>query len=183
MALPQTPELKKNPIIQPPLSPASPTATVPVKKEGYGVTLGGLKGIRSQVESKREQTITKNEIPKLNHGNMITEWNHVAALLAKEKGTSVISFMESELELKEETIYIFAPLSIMEFVKGKRIFLLDFFKKSFYNENINVLIEEKKLDLNHQPQVASTREIYEEMVKKNPILQQLKDRLRFDFDL
>lgn len=145
--------------------------------------MGGLKGIRSQVESKREQTVTKNEIPELNHGNVITEWNHAAALLAKEKGTSVISFMESELELKEETIYIFAPLSIMEFVKGKRIFLLDFFKKRFFNENINVLIEEKKIDLNHQPQVASTREIYEEMVKKNPMLQQLKERLRFDFDL
>lgn len=127
--------------------------------------------------------MAKDQIPELNHANILTEWNHVAAVLAKEKGTSPISFMESELELKEETIYIFAPLSIMEFVKGKRIFLLDFFKKSFYNENINVWIEEKKIDLTHQPQVASTREIYEEMVKKNPILQQLKDRLRFDFDL
>lgn len=163
-------------------SPLTKPQTVQEKKEGYGVTLGGLGSLLTKVKQKADQPVMVDQKPELNHLNVMTEWNHVAQEMAKEKGTSPLAFQETDLELREETIYLFTPLSIIDYVKGKRIYLLDFFKKRFLNENINVLIEEKKLDLSTQPQVASTREVYEEMVKKNPLLQQLKDKLRFDFD-
>ena len=61
--------------------------------------------------------------------------------------------------------------------------LLDFFKRYYLNEKINVLFVQKISDLESSGErVMSTREIFEAMAEKNPNLRILKDKFGMDFE-
>lgn len=140
--------------------------------------------MKSQVKERISQSQSQTPSVEFSLDQVKDYWKKVAQQLSAEKGTSVAGFLESDISVDDDRITIFAPLALVDYIKGKRLFLLDFYKNTFANEDLNVVIEEKKLVIDeHTPMVASTREIFEDMVKRNPLLQVLKDKLQMDFEM
>ncbi|HMN33369.1 MAG TPA: hypothetical protein PKA54_08345 [Chitinophagaceae bacterium] len=85
---------------------------------------------------------------------------------------------------KDTVIHLLAYTVAYDFLKSKRIKLLNYFKDLYKNETINVIIEERKYEVEEGNQkVLSNSEIFEQMSLKNPLLKQLKQKLGMDFDL
>lgn len=145
--------------------------------------LGNLTELKNQMRERLRQQQDDGVAPVLSLQHVEEFWKEKATLLAKEKGTPVTGFLETVCVLTDQKITLQTNLALFEYLKNRRLDLLDYFKVKFKNEEINVVVEEKQIDFETTPMVASTREIFEEMARKNPLLQQLKDKLRMDFDL
>lgn len=147
------------------------------------MSLGSLSGLKNQMRERLRQQADDQPAPELTLSNVELFWKEKAALLAAEKGTAVAGFLETTCVLDALKITLQVNLALYDYMKNRRLDLLDFFKVKFKNEEINVVVEEKTINFDETPMVASTREIFERMAKKNPLLQQLKDKLRMDFDM
>jgi hypothetical protein len=156
---------------------------VATEKPGYGVRLGNLADLKDQMREKLRQQSNDAPAPELDLEHIGIFWKEKALLLAKEKGTAAAGFLETTFSLDQLKITLHVNLALYDYLRTRRLDLLDFFKVKFRNEEINVVVEEKQINFEEQPMVASNREVFEEMAKKNPYLQQLKDRLRMDFDM
>ncbi len=90
---------------------------------------------------------------------------------------------QTELKCVENTITIFSSIVAIDFLKPERIRLLQHFKNYYHNEEINVLFEvvADKVDEN-APKIISSKEVYEKMISKNPLLQVLRERLGMDIE-
>ena len=92
--------------------------------------------------------------------------------------------LESEFVFTENHIEILANLSVYDYLTAERLTLLDWFKRKYHNEDMNVIINEKPItekDLGNT--VLSTKEIFELMAERNPSLRLLKDKLMLDFEM
>jgi hypothetical protein len=93
------------------------------------------------------------------------------------------AILESELKFANQEITIHCNVVSMDFLKGERNRLLDYFKTYYQNESINVLFAETKPDPDqHNQFVLSTREIFDAMASKNQNLRILKDSLGMDIE-
>ena len=91
--------------------------------------------------------------------------------------------MASDVVFEGHEITIHSNIVALDFLKGERQQLLDFFKGHFHNDEVNVLFN-LKIEKEEQSgtRVLSTKEVFEKMALKNPALQQLKDSLGLDFE-
>lgn len=161
---------------------ALPTSTSGTSSAGYGFTLGGLKNLKDISKERMAKQAAHTTNLEFTLETVEQVWKDIQEDLAREKGTSSITFQTVKFMVNDRCIRLMVPLAIFDFIKGKRLFLLDYFKRSFADESINVLIEEQALAADSNlPHQASTREIFEQMAAKNPLLHVLKSK--FDLDI
>jgi hypothetical protein len=88
------------------------------------------------------------------------------------------------LSFEGHVITLTADPVALDYLKGQRLILLDFFKNYFRNQEVNILFALKPEEMqNPADRVLSTREIFDKMAAKNPALRKLRDGLNMDFDL
>jgi|LakMenEpi03Aug12_release.lakeMendotaPanAssembly.Ray.scaffolds.fasta_scaffold05375_9 hypothetical protein len=150
----------------------------------YGVTLRNLKSLKDQA---REKLLANQESKAQIHiedENLKLVWANAIEFLASDKMVYKSAISESDITFHQDDITIHATTVALDFLKPERLRLLDFFKKAYHNEAINVLFQEKIVALNEGAnKVLSTKEIYEKMASKNPHLKNLRDLLRLDLEL
>lgn len=148
-----------------------------------GVTLGGMKDILAIARQKvLEQREAKEKI-EITDKNLKEAWNELVETLAKGKALYKSAIEASELHFVLHEITVHANVVALDFLKKERQTLLDFFKKKFCNEDINVLFEllpEKAGDAGTK--VLSSKEIYDKMAQKNPVLADLRAALGLDIE-
>lgn len=165
-------------------STAAPHSTKASDNRGnYGVTLGGLKDLKNLVRDKvlnqqhREVITIDNEQLKL-------AWEKIAQQMTAEKIIYRNAIMQTILSFDGHVITLTADPVALDYLKGQRLILLDFFKNHFCNQEINILFALKPEEMqNPAERVLSTREIFDKMATKNPALRKLRDSLNMEFDM
>lgn len=163
--------------------PPMPPSANPTAKAGYGVSLSNLKKLKEDARQKLMANQHQKEAIDINDENIQQAWLEVVEIMASDKIVYRSALLESDMLYAGHEITISATIVAMDFLKNERLRLLDFFKKKFHNEEINVLFAEKRQTaVDPSKHVPSTREIFEKMATKNPFLRQLKDSLGMDFE-
>jgi DNA polymerase-3 subunit gamma/tau len=162
---------------------APPTTTAPANTASYGVTLGGLKGLKNLVRDKvlNQQ---QQEVIVIDSDQLRIAWEKIALQLTAEKIIYRNAIMQTLLSFEDHVITLTADPVALDYLKGQRLILLDFFKNYFRNQEVNILFALKPEEMqNPADRVLSTREIFDKMAAKNPALRKLRDGLNMDFDL
>jgi hypothetical protein len=111
-------------------------------------------------------------------------WSKAIEFVAADKKVYKSAISESIVSFLGDDIMIQATIVALDFLVPIRLNLLDFFKKEYHNESINVLFAKKSnTEENEAPKVLSSREVYEMMAERNPLLQQLRNFLRMELDI
>lgn len=163
--------------------PPMPAAAATTSSAGYGVSLSNLKKLKEEARQKLMSNQQQKEAIDINDENLQQAWLEVVEMMASDKIVYRSALLESDMLYAGHEITISATIVAMDFLKAERLRLLDFFKKKFHNEEINVLFAEKRQTaVDPSKHVPSTRELFEKMATKNPFLRQLKDSLGMDFE-
>jgi hypothetical protein len=149
---------------------------------GYGVSTSKLKSLKELTRNKLEQQKVV-EIIKFTQENIDAAWKIISSELTAHKMLYRSSVANSKLTFLENEITINSTIVAIEYLRTERLQLLNFFKQYFKNEGINVLFEviPEVIDPN-APEIRGTKEIYESMVAKNPLLKKLREGLGMDLE-
>ncbi len=154
------------------------------KKSSYGVSISGVHKIKDAIKDKLAQNKNDNTIVPITDENLMENWGNKCEEIIKERNFLKETLKEVTLSFENNLIKIAAPTVAYDFLKPKRLELLSFFKDAYQNEEINVLIIEKLLeDKNDGKTILTNRDIYEQMIQKNPVLKELKEKFGMDFEL
>ena len=152
-------------------------------KTSYGVTLGSIKGLKSNAKEKIEAASKNKQIVPITHDNLIAAWDAIILELTSDKVFFRSAIGQGSIEFDGFMININVFGVAFDFLKNLRLKLLDYFKSFYNNDEINVMIHEKAPSSDKMiEQVKSTREIFENMAERNPLLRKLKDTLGMDFE-
>lgn len=161
-------------------APASPPPTAPVSNVSLTGIRNSLKDqARQQHEAKKAAQANRREV---NADNLISAWHEAIEKVAADKGMYKASLLLSDVTYVHPTIQVAALLSCFDFIKQRRLELLNFFKQHYSDEALNVVIDQKA-DEEPKERILSTREVFETMALKNPALKALKEQLGLDLEL
>lgn len=157
--------------------------STPTAKPSYGVTLGSIKGLKSNAKEKIEAASKNKQIVPITHDNLMAAWDAIILELTSDKVFFRSAIGQGSIDFEGFMININVFGVAFDFLKNLRLKLLDYFKIHYNNDEINVMIHEKAPSADKMmEQVKSTREIFEKMAEQNPLLKKLKDSLGMDFE-
>ena len=170
--------------------PANATATsdvAPVNTPPPALSKISLTSIRTGLKDQARQQQEARRAAQANRrvvdaANLKLAWAEAVETLAADKGMYKASLMLSDLVYEHPNIKVRALLSCYDFIRQRRLELLNFFKAHYSDEDLNVVIDQKP-DEAPKEKVMSTREIFEEMARKNSALKALKEQLGLDLEL
>lgn len=150
-------------------------------------------GKRSLLDSLRHQHITqktnedkKEAIPVTNE-NLHEQWKCFTEKLKNQLKHSVVTvFNNAKLEVVNEQHFSVAVSASLEqkFIEAEKTQLLEYLKDCFQNRNIGFTI--KVVENDKEIVVAevnlSSREKYLKLSEQNPMIKELKDRLKLELD-
>ena len=135
--------------------------------------------VRDKVLNQQQQ-----EVIVIDSDQLRIAWEKIALQLTAEKIIYRNAIMQTLLSFEDHVITLTADPVALDYLKGQRLILLDFFKNYFRNQEVNILFALKPEEMqNPADRVLSTREIFDKMAAKNPALRKLRDGLNMDFDL
>jgi hypothetical protein len=162
---------------------AKPAAVQGAGKPVYGVTLGSIKGLKSNAREKIEAAGKGKETVEISSENLQTAWQQIVLEMTSDKVFFRNAINQGSIGFEGLLIQINVFGVAFDFLKNLRLKLLDYFKHYYQNDEINVIIIEKAPEPEKMvAQVMSTKEVFEKMAEKNPLLRILKDNLALDFD-
>lgn len=145
--------------------------------------MGGIKGLKSNAKEKLEASQKDKQAIVIDDENLAQAWKKVVEDLTADKVFFRNAIAQGSIEFEGNCISINVFGVAFDFLKKQRLHLLDYFKIYYHNDEINVLVNEKVPTADKMvEQVMSTKEIFEKMAEKNPLLKKLKDSLGMDFD-
>lgn len=191
MAVPKsapTPVAAPAPVVETPLaSPKEATSMPPKETTSVATSAVSLKAIRTnlkdqarlQQEARKAAQANRREVTP---ENLVPAWQEAVEKIAADKGMYKASLMLSDVVYTHPTIQVSALLSCFDFIKQRRLELLNFFKQYYSDEELNVMIDQKA-DEEPKERIMSTREVFDAMAQKNPALKALKEQLGLDLEL
>ena len=165
-------------------SPTPPTNSSESDTASYGVTLSSMKSLKEIAKQKLMALSNKVIKKEITQENLNESWLEVVEKVAGAKAVYKSAILESDLSFNHADITIHATIVGFDYLKGERITLLDFFKTYYNNDEVNVLFALKEIQesTSEGGAVLSTREVFEKMALKNPLLRYLKDNMGMDFE-
>jgi hypothetical protein len=175
--------MQEKPAAQAP-APSDSNTPPPTKAPVSNVSLTGIRNTlkdqaRLQHEAKKAALANRREVTP---DNLILAWQEAIEKVAADKGMYKASLLLSDVTYVHPTIHVAALLSCFDFIKQRRLELLNFFKHHYSDEALNVIIDQKA-DEEPKERILSTREVFETMALKNPALKALKEQLGLDLEL
>jgi hypothetical protein len=163
--------------------PLQAPVEIPKPKETHNVSLSGLRGLKNTIKEQLANQVSKEKIQPTQE-NIKPLWLELVDIMFAKKVISKNMLYESEFVFTENHIEVLANLSVYDYLTAERLTLLDWFKRKYHNEAINVIITEKVIsEKDSDNTILSTREIFELMADRNPALRLLKDKLLLDFEM
>ncbi len=139
-----------------------------------------------KLKEKHSQSINEQivqEIIPLNDEKIKTIWEKFYTSHTTLKPLFRVAMSECELTFKENQLDIFCDKTILDFVNGLRHDMLEAFKNGFCNEALNVIIKEKIITTSSSATVSkSKKEIFEMLALKNPLLDDLRNKLGLELE-
>lgn len=161
----------------------APTATPPPATPG--TTLGALSKIRRQI---RNQTNTTNNTSLLLTPESLGEaWNRYIELLADQKNHSAVTnFKLAQLRITDSSSFeIVVESNIQQkFIEQERAALVEHLQSFFNNHSLSytIQIEEPQDSNTPKERPLSSREQYQKMAERYPMVKELKERLKLALD-
>ena len=130
------------PASTPPPAPApSPTPTSSLPQISLTSIRNRLKDqARQQQEARRLAQANRRAVDA---DNLKLAWAEAVETLAADKGMYKASLILSDLAYEHPNIKVSALLSCFDFIRQRRLALLNFFKAHYSDEDLNVVIDQK----------------------------------------
>ena len=150
------------------------------KKSGFG----SLEKIRARLllETKQEKTLLE-----LTDINLQKAWTDYTENLFKEKKYPVVTqFKMAELRIDDEFNFTVITGGILQqrFIEMERSSLIPYMQKYFGNKLLKYSIEinEPEMNAEDDKKTLTSKQQYEFMINKYPLIKELKDRLKMEID-
>ncbi len=163
----------------------SPPATEPVvtkteKKTGFG----SLGKIRARL---LQETNQEKHLLDLTDENLKTCWvNYTAKLIAEKKHPAVTQFNDAVLRIEDENNFTVITEGALQqrFIETERAGLIEYLHKYFGNKLIKYGIEivENERMQSDDPKSLTSKQQYQLLIEKYPLIKELKDRLKMEID-
>ena len=165
---------------QAPIVPIEITNLAPPKKGGFG----SLEKIRARLLSETKQ---QNILLALNEENLQNAWkNYTAKLEAEKKHPSVTQFKAATLRIDDENHFtVITEGSLQQrFIETERSGLIEYLHKYFGNKLLKYLMEiqETNVSVADETKRLTSKQQYQLLIEKYPLIKELKDRLRMEID-
>ena len=168
------------------IKPLQPEVTVKdiivpaLKKSGFG----SLEKIRARLllETKQEKTLLE-----LTDINLQKAWtDYTENLFAEKKYPVVTQFNMAELRIDDEFNFTVITGGILQqrFIEMERSSLIPYMQKYFGNKLLKYSIEinEPEMNAEDDKKTLTSKQQYEFMINKYPLIKELKDRLKMEID-
>ena len=151
-----------------------------LKKTGFG----SLEKIRARLlqETKHEKTLLE-----LNMENLQKAWiDYTENLFTEKKFPLVTQFKMAELRVDDEFNFTVITEGVLQqrFIEMERSSLIPYMQKYFGNKLLKYSIEinEPENTADNDKKSLSSKQQYEFMIKKYPLIKELKDKLKMEID-
>ncbi len=154
--------------------------SVPAKKGGFG----SLEKIRARLLSETKQ---HNTLLELNEENLQSAWkNYTAKLEAEKKHPSVTQFKAASLRIDNANNFtVITEGSLQQrFIETERSGLIEYLHKYFGNKLLkySMEIQETNVTVADETKRLTSKQQYQLLIEKYPLIKELKDRLRMEID-
>ncbi|MCY7293091.1 MAG: DNA polymerase III subunit gamma/tau [Ferruginibacter sp.] len=165
---------------QPPAQITEIKNTEPVKKGGFG----SLQKIRERLLSETKQDKT---LVELNEENLQNAWTkYTAKLEGEKKHPSVTQFKAATLRIDNENNFtVITEGSLQQrFIETERAGLIEYLHKYFGNKLLKYSMEihETEVTVQDDTKKLTSKQQYQLLIEKFPLIKELKDRLRMEID-
>ncbi len=168
-------------------TPASlqPSTTVikPFGSNGSGSKKSLLDVLKEKAAESGMQLSEVKEAELLDIEKLQSSWN---AYGEKLTSTSARTFKEAKLSIETETLFCITVNSLTQqkFIEQERMMLIDHIQKSFCNPTIKFAIRVEAGDAVDIPQhvTMNSRQRFERIAEKYPLVKELKDKLKLEID-
>lgn len=144
-----------------------------------------LQNLRDKHVSASSTEQVKEAIP-ITEESLKESWNCFIDKLKKEfKNSIVTAFSQAELKVVNDQHFSINVSTTLEqkFIEQEKLTLLEYLKGCFQNRLIgfSIFVNEQQPQ-EEQEKTLSTREKYQKMVESNPLIKELKDKLKLELD-
>ncbi len=151
-----------------------------LKKGGFGT----LEKIRARLKSETKQD---KPLVELNEENLNKAWaNYTARLENEKKHPSVTQFKAATLRIDSENNFtVITEGSLQQrFIETERSGLIEYLHKFFGNKLLKYSMEinESEVAVQDETKRLTSKQQYQLLVEKYPLIKELKDRLRMEID-
>jgi len=165
---------------QPPAQITEIKNTEPVKKGGFV----SLQKIRERLLSETKQDKT---LVELNEENLQNAWiKYTAKLEGEKKHPSVTQFKAATLRIDNENNFtVITEGSLQQrFIETERAGLIEFLHKFFGNKLLKYVMEinESEVAVEDETKKLTSKQQYQLLIEKYPLVKELKDRLKMEID-
>ena len=152
----------------------------PIKSAGFG----SLEKIRAKVLEESSRNITAVQ---LNEETLQKAWKlFTAKLAADKKHPSVTQFKAAVLRIEDENNFTVITEGKLQqrFIETERSGLIEFLHQYFSNKSIKYSMEiiHTETTVSDTAATLSTKQQYQLMIEKYPLIKELKDRLKLELD-
>jgi DNA polymerase-3 subunit gamma/tau len=164
-----------------PVVPAISEMAPPVrKKTGFG----SLEKIRARL---LQETVQEKTLLELNMENLQKAWtDYTEGLFTEKKYPVVTQFKMAALRIDDEFNFTVVTEGILQqrFIEMERSSLIPYMQKYFGNKLLKYAIEinEPEISPEDDKKSLSSKQQYELMINKYPLIKELKDRLKMEID-
>lgn len=152
------------------------------ESQNYGLSAANYKDIKNLMRSKLKSQESNQPKIEISDENLQQYWEKHVEDITKGKPFFNSSLKKLKPTFEGYNITFLCDHVSADFLKERRMDLLEYFKGAYNNTEINVLFETKEEEYDPSTRVLSSKEIFEKMAIKNPILKQLRDELGMEFD-
>lgn len=187
-----------NPVPTPPAQPATPAAPVntaprPVvatpaaKATGTtGSKLTGLAAMKEALAAKQQQTVVRETIT-ITAGALAVYWEEFIDIFRQANKMTVVSNLQLavvKLLAPEEIGIVSRNIVQFRFMEEEKLAISEFFKRKFNNPAIilTLQLDETQQTQDIGPAPMSSREQFQAMIEKYPLVKELKDKLNMELD-
>lgn len=183
------------PPVAQPITSATPVNTVPqpaaatpvAKPTGASSSkVTGLAAMKEALAAKQQETVVREIIP-ITAGALAVYWEEFIDIFRQANKMTVVS------NLQLATVTMLAPEEIsiasrnivqFRFMEEEKLAISDFFKKKFNNPAIilTLLLDETQQTQDIGAAPMSSREQFQAMIDKYPLVKELKDKLNMELD-
>lgn len=161
-------------------APAAKTTT------NTGSKLTGLAAMKEALAARQQHTVAKEVIP-ITHGALAVYWEEFIDTFRQANKMTVVSNLQLaivKLLAPEEIGIVSRNIVQFRFMEEEKLAISDFFKRKFNNPTIilTLQLDETQQTQDIGPAPLSSREQFQMMIDKYPLVKELKDKLNMELD-
>jgi DNA polymerase-3 subunit gamma/tau len=167
-------------------APRSEAPAPAAKPAGGGSKLTGLAAMKEALAARQQQTPVKQAIA-ITQGALAVYWEEFIDVFRQANKMTVVSNLQLavvKLLAPEEIGIVSRNIVQFRFMEEEKLAISDFFKRKFNNPAIilTLQLDESQQTQDIGPAPMSSREQFQAMIDKYPLVKELKDKLNMELD-